>query len=190
MLTVDDRKTWISTADPVDARLRLRPAGSVRSLLDGAWWPRSREPVTELTALIAALDLRQLPVSNLMLNAQAWDSHPRRIRVADRVIRLGWFASLDACLLIATTVNDQRVDLLVVAPDATAAVASAAMGMAADGPPSQRATDVVAAAAIRQPGQPCAEAVWESEGGGLGRRSGRSLGGTPEPGAARQPTRW
>ncbi len=133
-------------------RLRLRPVGSVRSILDGAWWPRSREPVVELTALIAALDLRQLPVSKLILNAQAWDSHPRRIRVADRVIRLGWFASLDACLLIAATVDDQRVDLLVVSPDATRAVASPAMGMAADGPPCQRAADIAAAAAIRQPG--------------------------------------
>lgn len=145
MLTTDERRTWISTAAPVAARLRLRPDPSVRSILDGAWWPRSREPVSELTALLAALEPRQSPVTNIMLNAQAWDSHPRRIRVAGRLVRLGWFSSLDPCLIIATTGNDQRVDLLVVSPDASQAAADAAMGLAADGASTLRPVDIAAA---------------------------------------------
>jgi Family of unknown function (DUF5994) len=147
MFTTDDPRTWISTSEPVVARLRLRPDASVRSILDGAWWPRSREPVTELTNLIAALDLRPTLVTSVMLNGRAWDSHPRRIRVAGRVVRLGWFASLDACLVIATTSNDQRVDLLVVSADATPAPAHAAMGIAVDGAPTLRAADIMTAAA-------------------------------------------
>jgi hypothetical protein len=165
MLTTDDRKTWISTAVPVATRLRWRPDPSVRSILDGAWWPRSREPVSELTALIAALDPRLTPVTSVMLNGQAWDSHPRRIQVAGRLVRLGWFTSQDPCLLIATTSNDRRVDLLVVSPDASTATADAAMGMAADGEPTLRAAAIMAADAPHPPDQPSAEADWESEGG-------------------------
>ena len=154
MPTADDHKTWISTAAVVAPRLRLRSDTSVRSILDGAWWPRSREPVTELTALVAALDLRHTPVVNVMLNAQAWDNHPRRIRVAERVIRLGWFATLDAHLLIATTGDNHRVDLLVISPDTTPAIADVAMDMAVDGVPTLRPADIMAAATPRPLGQP------------------------------------
>jgi len=145
MFITDDRKTWISTTVPVAARLRLRPDPSARSILDGAWWPRSREPVSELTALVTALDSRRTPVTSVMLNGQAWDGHPRRIRVADRLVRLGWFTSLDPCLLIATTSDDQRVDLLVVSPDTAPTTANAAMHTATDGEPTLRAAAIMAA---------------------------------------------
>jgi hypothetical protein len=165
MLITNDRRTWISTTAPVAARLRLRPDATVRAILDGAWWPRSREPVSELTALLAALDLRHPPVTNVMLNAPAWDSHPRRIRVAGRTVRLSWFSSLDASLLIATTGDDQRVDLLVVPADASRATADAAMGTAVDGAPTLRAAAIMAAEATHPSDQPQAQADWESEGG-------------------------
>jgi Family of unknown function (DUF5994) len=190
MLTADDRKTWISTTVPVAARLRLRCDLSVRSILDGAWWPRSREPVSELTALIAALDPRHPPVTSVMLNGQAWDSHPRRIRVAGRLVRLGWFTSLDPCLLIATTSNDQRVDLLVVPPDASRATANAAMDMAAEGAPTLRAAAIMASDATRPSDQPRAEADWESEGGLVaGHQSRRVAVNTAATGPAPAPVR-
>ena len=65
----------------------------------GRWWPRSRDPVTELTNLAATLDARHTAVTNVMLNPAGWDSHPRRIRAIDRRIRLSWFSSLDTNLL-------------------------------------------------------------------------------------------
>jgi Family of unknown function (DUF5994) len=165
MPTTDERKTWVSTAAPVAARLRLRLDASARSILDGAWWPRSREPVSELTALIAALGSRPQPITGVMLNAQAWDTHPRRIRVGDRLVRLGWFTSQDRCLLIATTSNDQRVDLLVVPPDTSYATADAAMHTAAQGAPTLRAAAIMAAVPAHRPQPASAEADWESEGG-------------------------
>ncbi len=157
MTIIDDRKTWISTATPVAARLRLRPGNPVRTILDGAWWPRSREPVTEVTALMTALDLRYPHLTHVMLNPQAWDSHPCRIQVASRVVRAGWFASLGACLLIATTSDGQRVDLLVVFPDTSRAVAEAAMGMAVNGARTLRAAAIVTAVSTCPPGQSRAE---------------------------------
>ena len=120
-----------------------------------------------------------------MLNTGAWDEHPRRISVAGRTVRLGWFTTLDANLLIATTGTDRRVDLLLVPPTATAAFAAAAATMATDGNPTLRPAAIMAAIATRAPsqphGQPPAEDVWESEGG---RINGHQPKGLIVPGQA------
>ena len=168
MALAHDRTTWISTLPAVTPRLELRQDPSARTILDGAWRPRSRTTVTELTNLIIALDDRQVPATRLMLNPEAWDEHPRQISVAGRAVRLGWFTTLDANLLIITTGTDRRVDLLVVPPAASDAFAAAAATMATDGDPTLRAAAIMAAVSAQassQPqGQPSAEDVWESEG--------------------------
>jgi Family of unknown function (DUF5994) len=46
--------------EPVDipapaARIRLKPRSDHRGMVDGAWWPRSRDLARELPPLIAAL---------------------------------------------------------------------------------------------------------------------------------------
>jgi hypothetical protein len=178
MILANDRTTWVSTAPAVTPRLELRHDPSPRTILDGAWWPRSRGPVTELTNLITALDTRLAPVTRIMLNPAGWDEHPRRISIAGRTVRLGWFTTLDANLLIATTNSDHRVDLLVVSADTPAATARAAMNMATGGAPTLRAAAILAAVSTRAPraapAQRSAEADWESEGGRVnGYRSGR-----------------
>jgi hypothetical protein len=175
MALARDRTTWISTLPPVAPRLELRQDPSARTILDGAWWPRSRTTVTELTNLIITLDDRQVPATRMMLNPQAWDEHPYRLSVAGRTVRLGWFTTLDANLLIVTTGIDRRVDLLVIPPAASAAFAGAAATMATEGDPKLRAAAIMAAVSTRAPGkprgQPPAEDVWESEGGRInGRR--------------------
>lgn len=165
--------------DPnVAPRLKFRIDASVRTMLDGAWWPRSRDPVTELVNLVTALDARDMAVTRIMLNPDSWDSQPRRVGVSGRIVRVGWFTTLDPNLLIATTNSEQRVDLLVLSPDTPNASAAAAMTMAADGGPGLSAPAILAAIPAHIPaqplGQPFAEAVWESEGGRVnGDRSGR-----------------
>jgi hypothetical protein len=180
MTLAHDRTTWMSTVPPVAPRLELRRDPSARTILDGAWWPRSGATVTELTNLIIALDGRQVPVTQIMLNPDAWDEHPRRISVAGRTVRLGWFITLDANLLIATTRTDRRVDLLVVPPTASPASAAAATTMATNGDPTLRAAAITAAVATPAASQPdsppAAEDVWESEGGRInGHQSRRSI---------------
>jgi hypothetical protein len=135
----------------------------------GPGGPRSHDPVVEVSDLVVALDARQLPVARIMLNPSGWDSHPRRIGVAGRTVRLGWFATLDAELLIATTSEDKRVDLFVVSPDASSASVDVAMTMASSGPDALTAT-VLRAAMLAQTSASAtklspAEANWESEGG-------------------------
>jgi hypothetical protein len=179
MRSTADRKTWLSTLAPVAPRLEVRPDRSTRALLDGAWWPGSRTTVTELTNLVTALDARQLPITRVMLNPDGWDEHPRRISVAGRTVQLGWFATLEACLLIATADGDQRLDLLVIPPQTSATTAAAATAMAVDGANTSRAGAIMSAASPRAPRRrlsvPSPEAARKSEDGLVnGHRAGRS----------------
>lgn len=120
-----------SPTPPSTPRLRMEPTGAHRTLLDGGWWPRSTDPVAELPGLVLAIDGLRGPVTRLVLSFHGWDSQPRRLRVADRVLRLGYFSSQPASLLTALCGNGDRVDLLVVAPGTEPGTADAAMLLAA-----------------------------------------------------------
>jgi len=164
-----------SPAPPVP-RLRLGEALSHGTLLDGGWWPRSADPAAELPALIAAVEGRRGRVTRLMLGPAGWDSQPRRLGAAGRVVKLGWFTGQPAGLLTAFCGSSGRVDLLVVPPGTAEADAWAAMDLAAQAANRIHAPDILAAVAGHpatpaetEPG-PAVEtepgpAVWESEGG-------------------------
>jgi hypothetical protein len=139
-------------AQATATRLDLHHDPSVRTILDGVWAPRSRDTVSELTGLIAALDASQNRVTLIMLNPAGWHGKPRRIETAGRTVRVAWFADLDASVLIATTSSSQRIDLLV-----------KMTGLSAD-PGSTRPVERTGARSLND-----AEAVWESEGGPGGR---------------------
>jgi hypothetical protein len=89
------------------------PASTV---LEGVWWPRTRESARELAGLIAALDARRAPVGLIMLNPHGWLGHPHRIDTANRTVRIAWTADLDTAAVIGTTAPDRRIDLLLVLP--------------------------------------------------------------------------
>jgi hypothetical protein len=97
-------------------RLRLAAALSRGTLLDGGWWPRSADPAAELPRLIAAIQDRHGQVTRLMLGPAGWDSQPRRLDAAGRVVKVGWFTGQPAGLLTAFCGGSSRVDLLVVPP--------------------------------------------------------------------------
>jgi hypothetical protein len=136
MTSTTERTALTPAAEP---RLRLQPDRSARTLLDGGWWPRSDDPAAELPGLILALDERHgpfHPVTRVMLGMTGWNpSRPRRLRVdgpaGSRVVRLGWFATMPAGLLTATSTSGQRTDLVTIPPDAGEQDAWAAMDQAA-----------------------------------------------------------
>src|SRR5690349_18025343 len=93
------------------ARLSLRPSGSARGALDGAWWPRSTDPAIEFAGLIEELRAQRTLVRKLALSRIGWDSTPRRIRLASgRKIAVEWFRSGDVRMIRILDINYQWIN--------------------------------------------------------------------------------
>jgi Family of unknown function (DUF5994) len=133
---------------PPRLRLQLDPTMAGTGVVDGGWWPRSRDPDAELPGLIAGLDASLGSITRVALNLDAWDSAPRRVAVNGRRVRVGWFRHMNAHTIGVTRASQNRVVLLVVPPQATPAAAGVAMAMAADAANSARPADILAAAGM------------------------------------------
>jgi hypothetical protein len=149
-------------------RLCLVPIRAGRAVLDGGWWPRSTDSAAELPDLIVALAERYGPIRQMMLNRHSWENRTRRLVVGPRVIRLGWFASLDSAMAVATTEHGEQIDLLVVPPDTAEAAARSAMARAADPNDTMRAPAILAtipAQATPSDHDVKERSAWDNEGG-------------------------
>jgi hypothetical protein len=63
-------------------------------------------------------------VTRVSLNIDAWEAdQPRRLRVGDRVVRLGWFHTLDPATVTLARGSDARATLRIVAPELDPAAA-------------------------------------------------------------------
>lgn len=115
------------------ARVSLAPAGSAPALLDGAWWPRSRDLTAELPALAAVLDPLWGRITHVTVNPTLWPAVPRRVPVAGHAVNVGWFlAEQDPHVLLLLSYRVGRWDLLVVPPETSAADAARLMAAASD----------------------------------------------------------
>jgi hypothetical protein len=114
---------------PGTAVVRLETTDDRRGVLDGAWWPRSRDIAAELPVLIAALTEYLGPVTRVGLDSSAWEELPTRLTIGDRVVHIDSFPVGDDTVLI--TRGDQDLfSLLVIPPHATPEAARAAMAEA------------------------------------------------------------
>jgi hypothetical protein len=173
MTTNETQHATIVAAPPSSPpRLHLAPVRGGRAVLDGGWWPRSWDPVAELPSLILDLDANFGPIRQVLLNAGTWDRRFRRLAVGRRVVRMGWFTTLDPALLIATTEGGDQIDLLVVPPGTARATARAAMARAADPADTTRAPTILATILSAMPAAPdtppddaTPASVWDNEGG-------------------------
>ncbi|MEU8783420.1 DUF5994 family protein [Streptomyces sp. NPDC048637] len=111
---------------PGMALLRLGTTRSREGILDGAWWPHSRNIGAELPRLIAALTEHLGPIVRVGLDASAWEELPTRLIIDDRVVHIDSFPVGDDTVLI-TRGNQDHFSLLVVPPQATPEAAHAAM---------------------------------------------------------------
>ncbi|MGW8332788.1 DUF5994 family protein [Streptomyces sp. NPDC055897] len=131
--TPDIRLSSHETGAPSAARVALKGGDGSRGLLDGAWWPRSRDLAVELPALIGLLDPLWGRVTRIAVNPRYWPVVPRKVPVRGHVVKVGWFkAEQDPhkLLLLSNTVG--RWDLLVIPPDTPAASAARLMAAASD----------------------------------------------------------
>ncbi|MFG2140379.1 DUF5994 family protein [Streptomyces sp. NPDC048650] len=150
-------------------RLLLAPAGSAPALLDGAWWPRSRDLAAELPALTAVLDPLWGRITHVTVNPTLWPVIPRKVPVEGHVVGVGWFEGEQdphKLLLLSYTVG--RWDLLVIPPETSPATAARLMTEAADPLGTLTASALMAAAEQRRIAEEMEFAlvsVWDSEGG-------------------------
>lgn len=105
-------------------RLQWAPAVEGRPS-GGTWWPETREAVAELTALIPLVSAHlKVPVTRVSLNIDAWGpDQPRRLRIGDELVRLGWFHTIDAATVTFGHGTYDRVSLAVRWPDRDDSVA-------------------------------------------------------------------
>lgn len=87
-------------------------------LLDGRWWPGSRDPGAGLPGLVRALEAVRGPVVRLLLSTVGWETRLRQIVVAGRAVSLGYFGDRPAATLTAIFAAGSTVTLLVEPADA------------------------------------------------------------------------
>ncbi|PKV90050.1 hypothetical protein BX283_7711 [Streptomyces sp. TLI_146] len=95
------------------ARLTLKPDGPSRGLLDGAWWPRSRDRPCELPALTDVLDTVWGRITRIAVNPEHWPVIPRRVPHLPRP------GSTPASRAIGTGPESQRATRWCMSPTAT-----------------------------------------------------------------------
>ncbi|MGW2262531.1 DUF5994 family protein [Streptomyces sp. NPDC001780] len=117
------------SVSPGTALLRLETTHAREGVLDGAWWPRSRDVVAELPSLITALTEHLGPVTRVGLDGSAWDGLPTRVMVHGRVVHIDSYPVGDDTVLITRGDRD-HFSLLLVPPDTTLDAARAAMARA------------------------------------------------------------
>ncbi|MGP3923908.1 DUF5994 family protein [Streptomyces sp. 8N616] len=116
-------------AEPGALLLRLETRRTREGILDGAWWPRSRDVGDQLPGLISALTEHLGPITRVGLDASAWDEVPVRLIIDDRVVHIDWYPVGDDTVLITRGDQDYFL-LLVVPPEATPSAAREAMSRA------------------------------------------------------------
>lgn len=100
-------------------RIALKPPGPVSGYVDGAWWPRSKDLVTESRPLLAAIAELRGPTFRINYDLAEWTNAQRTIMADGVRVHLDGFKSRphDRVLLAD---RDNRVLTLLVIPPATA----------------------------------------------------------------------
>ncbi|QYX78599.1 DUF5994 family protein [Streptomyces akebiae] len=122
--------------------VRLETTHDRQGVLDGVWWPRSRDIAAELPSLISALTEHLGPVTRVGLDREAWEGLPTRMTIDDRVIHIDSFPVGDDTILVTRGEQD-LFSLLVVPPDATPDAARAAMAEAVRAGSGRRAEQIL-----------------------------------------------
>lgn len=172
MTATTDRSPLISPPPSALLRLGLKPAGDPAGLLDGAWWPYSRDLSRELPPLVAVLDSAWGRITRIAVNPEHWPVIPRGVAVAGHVVKVGWFtAEQDPHKLLLLSGHVGRWDLLVIPPETDPATsrwltraACTRRRPATASALLQQACGVAARDAARTAAS-LDERVWEGEGG-------------------------
>ncbi|MEV0072043.1 MULTISPECIES: DUF5994 family protein [unclassified Amycolatopsis] len=110
-------------------RLQLKEPGATKGCFDGAWWPRSRDPVTEFSALVASLTAEFGSVDRIGFNPAAWDLAPDRLAHGPDLVRLASFSGLQQHTIVVIGPRIHHLTLLVIPPEADPVAAERALSV-------------------------------------------------------------
>jgi hypothetical protein len=94
----------------------LKPKAPISGHVDGAWWPRSDDLLSELPDLLAVLSVRLGAVDRVMYHLSEWPPMPARLHTGGRAVRLDGFTRQPAHTIEVLGLGRERVLLLVVPP--------------------------------------------------------------------------
>ncbi|SFQ79193.1 DUF5994 family protein [Amycolatopsis rubida] len=134
-------------------RLRLKEPSAAKGCFDGAWWPRSREPVAEFSALVAALADRSGRVDRIGFNPAAWDLAPARLAHGPNLVRLAGFFGLQRHTVVVIGPRIRHLTLLVIPPEAPPGPAERALSAASAADSTDAALEILRDSGVlsRQP---------------------------------------
>ena len=135
----------------VGLRLALKPSAAPGAV-DGAWWPRTTNPVAEFPALIAGVELRRGPVDRVTFSSIAWDDAPDLVVVGDVSVELAGLRSQDRHTVLVSCANRHQLVLLVIPPLTSDKAAAAAIALAASGDDTDQAMRILVASGVDRPG--------------------------------------
>jgi hypothetical protein len=108
--------------------------------VDAAWWPRSRDLEAELPGLLDVFWTAARDVDRVSYPLRSWLAVPRRLEIDGRPVRLGGFAHQDPAMIsLRDAWGAERIDILVIPPEAGPDLAATAMALASRSGPNARA---------------------------------------------------
>jgi hypothetical protein len=111
-------------------RLSMKPEGSSGGAVDGAWWPRSADPMIEFPPLLAVLGADGR-VRRVSYHLDSWARADRKLEAGDTTVRMEGFHSIQPDTVTLVNADYTRVRLLVVPPGTPGGVAQAVLRSAA-----------------------------------------------------------
>jgi uncharacterized protein DUF5994 len=130
------------------ARVSFRQPVTSAPHVDAAWWPRSRDLEVELPGLFEVLWTAARDVNRVSYAVNSWLPAPRRLDIEGRQVRLGGFTHQDPSMIsLRDASGAERVDILVIPPEAEEDLAAAAMVLASRSGPNERAARMLELAA-------------------------------------------
>ncbi|EXG79222.1 DUF5994 family protein [Cryptosporangium arvum] len=124
-------------------RLVLSDQRAGESVLDGAWWPRTRKPLVEFPLLMAEVIAVIGDVERMSLSGSGWLTTPREIPFDRHRVDICWFNPNDQHEVVVLAKNDLVLDLLLIPPAAAPIAAMAAMAAASRGTSAARGSQVL-----------------------------------------------
>jgi hypothetical protein len=125
-----------ATTAPHDLRLDLAAAPGA-GVLDGAWWPRSRNLETELADLVDHFPHDAGYITRALFSRPDWLTQPRKVKVARGYLKTGSFPRDDTHVLVLRLSTGEQLKVLVVPPE-TPAIPARDLMSAAVAPTNRR----------------------------------------------------